>query len=630
MRKFTRICQVLIGGVFITLFSINANAQNNVGIGTNAPDPSSIVEMQSSSQGMLIPRMNTVNMNLIAAPAPSLIVYNTDSNCYCFYNGASLKWQSLCQAAGAGAPGPTGPAGATGSAGPAGAAGATGPSGADGTTGPTGPASVVPGPTGATGATGFGAGTPGPTGATGPTGAASAVAGPTGPTGAGGATGPTGSFTNNAWLIVGNAGIVNPTNFIGTLNAADFVMKTNGGAAANERMRIMGTGANVGVAVYNNTTPIAGDVFSVFASGSAGAINALGASAINGYSATTGVGVYGENTGTGIGTFGNSASTGTGVWGENNATGFGTIGDNSLATATAGAGVQGQVASNGIFGVVGLNPSTTAGGAGGGVYAEADFGSGSGVVAFETATNGVGVFGLAANATGYAGVAGSGGNTLGVIAPAGTYPGGVFQGSWCGVSGWAGDGTKKLGYGGYFVDSISTIAANNIVTMISTYQAPTSYAILSTATKSTIVNDLSGGQVIMFCNESPEVLFEDYGEGELVNGEAHIKMDPIYAASVTINDKHPLKVYIQLEGDCNGVYVTDKTTEGFTVKELHSGTSNVKFSYHVIANRKDEPSSKYTDVRYPPFVRPGNVRINAPQMQRHAAAILGNNKKTIK
>ena len=60
-----------------------------------------------------------------------------------------------------------------------------------------------------------------------------------------------------------------------------------------------------------------------------------------------------------------------------------------------------------------------------------------------------------------------------------------------------------------------------------------------------------------------------------------------------------------MEGDCNGVYVTDKTAIGFTVKELQNGTSNVSFSWHIVANRKDEidkttgEKSIYANLRFP-------------------------------
>ncbi len=76
-------------------------------------------------------------------------------------------------------------------------------------------------------------------------------------------------------------------------------------------------------------------------------------------------------------------------------------------------------------------------------------------------------------------------------------------------------------------------------------------------------------------------------------------------ANITVNKKHPLKVFVQLEGDCNGVYITAKSNKGFTVKELQRGSSNTNFSWFLIANRADEydnngeMASKNSDVRLP-------------------------------
>jgi len=47
-----------------------------------------------------------------------------------------------------------------------------------------------------------------------------------------------------------------------------------------------------------------------------------------------------------------------------------------------------------------------------------------------------------------------------------------------------------------------------------------------------------------------------------------------------------MMVFIQLEGDCRGVYVTNKTASGFDVVELQGGTSNANFSYRVVCRRK--------------------------------------------
>ena len=110
----------------------------------------------------------------------------------------------------------------------------------------------------------------------------------------------------------------------------------------------------------------------------------------------------------------------------------------------------------------------------------------------------------------------------------------------------------------------------------------------------------------MFCPEAPEIFFQDHGSGKLVNGKIHIELDPIFAKNIVVNEKHPLRVYVQLEGDCKGVYVTNKTQTGFDVIELNGGNSNIEFSWFVNANRADyvnpvtnELISKSEDVRFP-------------------------------
>ncbi|MGB4004502.1 MAG: hypothetical protein WBK81_07710, partial [Bacteroidales bacterium] len=90
----------------------------------------------------------------------------------------------------------------------------------------------------------------------------------------------------------------------------------------------------------------------------------------------------------------------------------------------------------------------------------------------------------------------------------------------------------------------------------------------------------------------------------------HIELDPDFAKNVTINEKHPLRVFIQLEDDCQGVYVTNKTKTGFDVIELNGGSSNARFMWSVTANRADSYDengniiSKYADVRFGPAPGP--------------------------
>jgi hypothetical protein len=83
--------------IILLLLSINATAQNNVGIGTTTPNSKAILELKATDKGFIAPRLTTMQMLAIAPTATesALLVYNTDSACYHFYNGTT--WKNLCQ-----------------------------------------------------------------------------------------------------------------------------------------------------------------------------------------------------------------------------------------------------------------------------------------------------------------------------------------------------------------------------------------------------------------------------------------------------------------------------------------------------------------------------------------------------
>lgn len=79
--------------LLLIVFSKNLNAQG-VGIGTNTPDPSAKLHVNSTSQGTLITRMNSVQRDLIANPADGLMIYNTDSKCINLFK--NMNWFEIC------------------------------------------------------------------------------------------------------------------------------------------------------------------------------------------------------------------------------------------------------------------------------------------------------------------------------------------------------------------------------------------------------------------------------------------------------------------------------------------------------------------------------------------------------
>lgn len=80
------------GTTVANLFNISPST-NNVGIGTNAPNASALLDLTSTTKGLLLPRMTTTQINAIATPAAGLTVYNTTLALICFYNGTA--WQRV-------------------------------------------------------------------------------------------------------------------------------------------------------------------------------------------------------------------------------------------------------------------------------------------------------------------------------------------------------------------------------------------------------------------------------------------------------------------------------------------------------------------------------------------------------
>ncbi len=274
-------CLMLVNCLLpVSCFSQN----NNVGIGTLSPKPSALLDVDASpanNKGVLVPRITALQRLAIPAPANSLLVFDTDSACFFYWNAINSAWKSLCN------PGPIGPSGLRGNTGSSGIIGSTGALGITGSTGIIGStgASGIIGAAGNTGSTGSGGitgstgiigstgasgiigavGNTGSTGAVGITGStgiigstgASGIIGSTGNTGSVGTTGSTGADLGTHWTITGNAGTTAGPNFIGTTDAADLALVTNNA----ENMRVTATG-NVGIGTISPNSSAKVDIAS--------------------------------------------------------------------------------------------------------------------------------------------------------------------------------------------------------------------------------------------------------------------------------------------------------------------------------------------------------------------------------
>ncbi len=65
----------------------------DVGIGTATPDPSAKLEVASTTQGFLPPRMTAAQRDAIPSPANALIIFNTTTDCLQIYNHSA--WNSI-------------------------------------------------------------------------------------------------------------------------------------------------------------------------------------------------------------------------------------------------------------------------------------------------------------------------------------------------------------------------------------------------------------------------------------------------------------------------------------------------------------------------------------------------------
>jgi hypothetical protein len=77
--------------ILILALGINTGAIAQVAITTDAslPDPSAMLDIKSTTRGLLVPRMTQAQRNAIANPAHSLMIYQTDNTPGYYYNSGT-------------------------------------------------------------------------------------------------------------------------------------------------------------------------------------------------------------------------------------------------------------------------------------------------------------------------------------------------------------------------------------------------------------------------------------------------------------------------------------------------------------------------------------------------------------
>ncbi|MBW8522893.1 hypothetical protein K0U91_15390 [Chryseobacterium chendengshani] len=79
----------------LALFLCCNLAFSQVGIGTTTPDASSILDLSSTTKGMLAPRMTTAQRIAISTPVDGLLVYDTTLKLFHYYTSSTASWSPV-------------------------------------------------------------------------------------------------------------------------------------------------------------------------------------------------------------------------------------------------------------------------------------------------------------------------------------------------------------------------------------------------------------------------------------------------------------------------------------------------------------------------------------------------------
>ena len=86
MRKLIKLVLIISS---MLLINVQIYAQNvGISVDGSTPDNSAMLDIKSTIHGILIPRLSDAQRNAILSPATGLLIYNTTTNKFNFYNGS--------------------------------------------------------------------------------------------------------------------------------------------------------------------------------------------------------------------------------------------------------------------------------------------------------------------------------------------------------------------------------------------------------------------------------------------------------------------------------------------------------------------------------------------------------------
>jgi hypothetical protein len=101
----------------------------------------------------------------------------------------------------------------------------------------------------------------------------------------------------------------------------------------------------------------------------------------------------------------------------------------------------------------------------------------------------------------------------------------------------------------------------------------------------------------LYCVESPESWFEDFGRARLKKGCAKVEIEKGFAS---VADTTNYFVFLTPCGDSEGLFVAKQSKAVFEVREAAGGKGNIEFCYRIVAKRKDIEAKRLPKL---PFVK---------------------------
>lgn len=135
----------------------------------------------------------------------------------------------------------------------------------------------------------------------------------------------------------------------------------------------------------------------------------------------------------------------------------------------------------------------------------------------------------------------------------------------------------------------------------------------ATGIKSAAVEHPDGSTRRLYCVESTESYFEDFGHAQLPDGQATVKLDVDFAALVHTDE---YDVFLTPCGECNGLFVRARTASSFHVSEQHRGASHISFGYRVVGRRRDVARVRMEKVELPPILQLPHASPRLPSQSR--------------